>query len=359
MSRRLPALLLAVVATLLPPAAAFGRGPTVDVGPAWDTARRQLLIEGSTDVEPFAPVLKAFSRRAPDLAIRYEEVLTNELYQRARKACRGDAPAADLVISSAIDLQVKLVNDRCAQPHVSPLTQALPSWANWRNEVFGFSFEPAVIVYNRKKIAPADIPRSRFDLIDMLRPPDNPYVGKIATYDIEQSGLGYLFAFADSQHATTFGRLIEALGRNHVVATCCSAEIIDRVAEGRYLLAYNMLGSYALARAAVDPRIGVVAPSDYTLILARAALIPRQAKHPSAAKRFVDFLLSADGRRQLTKAKLIVPVGSEGDAPRLISGGASTLRPIALSPALLVGLDQQKRELFLKLWHASLGGTEH
>ena len=74
-----------------------------------------------------------------------------------------------------------------------------------------------------------------------------------------------------------------------MVATCCSAEIIDGVAEGRYLLAYNMLGSYALARAAVDPRIGVVAPDDYTLILARAALIPRWAENPAPARRFSRF----------------------------------------------------------------------
>ncbi|HMA14331.1 MAG TPA: extracellular solute-binding protein, partial [Kiloniellaceae bacterium] len=215
----------------------------------------------------------------------------------------------------------------------------------------------AVIVYNRQRVPPEQVPRSRFDLIDLVRPADNPYVGRIATYDVEQSGLGYLFAFVDSQHATTFGRLIEAFARNRMVATCCSAEIIDGVAEGRYLLAYNMLGSYALARAAVDPRIGVVAPDDYTLILARAVLIPRWAENPAPARRFVDFLLSEDGRRQLAEASLIVSFGgAEDGASPLLSGGASTLHPIAYEPALLVGLDRQKREIFLDLWRSSVGG---
>ena len=74
--------------------------------------------------------------------------------------------------------------------------------------------------------------------------------GRVATYDIEASGLGYLFAFADSQQATTFGSLIEAFARSGAVATCCSTEIIDGVASGRYLVGYNILGSYALDRAA-------------------------------------------------------------------------------------------------------------
>jgi ABC-type Fe3+ transport system substrate-binding protein len=326
------------------------------LGPPWDQASERLLIQGSTDIEPFAPILKAFSARTPDLAIRYEEILTNQLYERAQRACLAGAADADLVISSAIDLQVKLVNDLCAQPHVSDRTEALPDWANWRDEMFGITFEPAVIVYNRERVPADQVPRSRFDLIDLVRPNGNRYAGRIATYDIEQSGLGYLFAFVDSQHATTFGRLIEAFARNRMVATCCSAEIIDGVAEGRYLLAYNMLGSYALARAAVDPRIGVVAPDDYTLILARAALIPRSAANPGPARRFIDFLLSEEGRRRLAEASLIVSFGGREDGGSLLlSGGPSTLHPVAFSPALLVGLDRQKRELFLDLWRASVG----
>ena len=63
---------------------------------------------------------------------------------------------------------VMLANDGCALPHQSPLTQALPAAANWRDEVFGVTSEPAVIVYNRNLIPPGDAPESRFDLLDLL-----------------------------------------------------------------------------------------------------------------------------------------------------------------------------------------------
>lgn len=361
---RRAALLLMAMAAFLSGAAAWAQDlPSQNsvtlFGAPVDGARAVLLIRGSTDTEAFGPTLQAFADDNPGLAIRYEEITTNELYDLASRACRGEVAAADLVISSSIDQQIKLANDGCAQPHHSALVAGLPSWANWRDEVFGLTYEPAVIVYNRDLVPAADVLRSRFDLIDLLRPVDNPYAGRIATYDIERSGVGYLFAFADAQQATTFGRLIEAFGRNKAVATCCSAEIIDQVASGRFLIAYNMLGSYALLRAAGDHRIGVIAPTDYTLILARAGLIPRRAKNPDLAKRFVDFALGDAGRRLLARSGLIVTFGDAGAVgSTTLSGAAPALRPIAYSPELLVGLDRQMREIFLGLWHASLGGAD-
>ena len=326
-------------------------------GAAPDGASTILTIDSSTDTAVFAPMLEAFAKQVPGLAIRYREITTNELYQLAELGCSGAKPAADLVVSSSIDQQVKLANDGCAQPNHSAPVKALPAWAKWRDEVVGLTYEPAVIVYNRDLVPPAQVPQSRFDLIDLLRPDDNPFNGRIATYDIERSGVGYLFAFMDAQQATTFGRLIEAFGRNKVVATCCSAEIIDAVASGRFLIGYNMLGSYALARAAADRHIGVVAPSDYTLILARAALIPKRANNPDLARQFIDFALSEAGRALLSQSGLIVSFDEAGGGPTSLPGAVPTLRPIALSPALLIGLDRQTQENFLALWRSSLGGA--
>lgn len=311
-----------------------------------------LLVQGTTDVALFAPAVEAFVAASPGVRVDYEQWGSNDLYARTRAACDGTGSAADLVISSAVDLMVKLVNDGCAQTHVSPATAALPAARNWRDELFGVTREPAVLVYNTRLVPVAEAPRSRFDLIDLLRPADSRYAGRVATYDIEESGLGYLFAFTNSQQATTFGSLIEALGRSGAAATCCSAEIIDAVAEGRFLVAYNVLGSYAIARAEHDPRIAVVAPEDYTLVLSRAAMIPRAAANPGGAAKFVDFLLGPEGRRALAATWLIVEPGGDGED--------ASLRPIALTPALLLGLDQAKRAGFLDLWRATFEeGTAH
>ncbi|WP_306152430.1 ABC transporter substrate-binding protein [Roseovarius sp. MMSF_3281] len=321
-------------------------------GPA--DAERRLLVRGTTDIARFEAVMQIFTSRPDAARIDYEQWASNDLFQVTLSDCQKGMQAADMVISSAVDLQFKLANDGCARAHRSAATEGLPQVANWREEVFGITRELAVIVYNKRLIDSAEVPLSRFDLIDLLRPDDSRFRGRVATYDIEASGLGYLFAFADAQQATTFGSLIEAFGRSGAVATCCSDEIIDGVADGTYLIAYNVLGSYALARAAQNPDIVAVAPEDYTLVLARAALIPRHAAEPELAGAFLDFLLSEAGQSALTSSHLIVSTDDGGPASlRLPESAETSLRPIALTPSLLVGLDQHKRRDFIALWRST------
>ena len=50
----------------------------------------------------------------------------------------------DVVLSSGVDQLVKLANDGCARSIRSSEAQTVPRWANWRDEVFGFTFEPVV-----------------------------------------------------------------------------------------------------------------------------------------------------------------------------------------------------------------------
>lgn len=342
-----PGAVALLVALAGPAAAQTAPEDAARFGP--ETGPGALVVRGTTDVALFAPLLDAFVASLPGIAVAYEQWGSNDLNAVTLAGCRGEGTPADLVVSSAVDLQVKLVNDGCAHPHSSLMTVALPPSAAWRDELFGVTEEPAVIVYNRDLVPPDEAPRSRFDLIDLLRPDDSRYAGRVATYDIEESGLGYLFAFADSQQATTFGSLIEAFARSRAIATCCSAEIIQGVAEGRYLIAYNVLGSYALDRAQEDPRLAVVAPEDYTLVLSRAAMIPRGAPNPTGAGLLIDFMLSDEGRAALAAQHLLVEDGGH----LLPDDDISLYRPIALSPTLLLGLDQQKRETFLARWRAT------
>ncbi len=315
-----------------------------------------LVVRGTTDIALFDPLVAGFAAASTSVNVIYEQWGSNDLFDITMTECEAGVANADIVISSAVDLQVKLVNDGCALSHRSQLTAALPPALNWRDEIFGITREPAVMVYNRDLVPQDEAPRSRFDLIDLLRPEDSRYAGRVATYDIEQSGLGYLFAFQDSLQATTFGSLIEAFDRAGAVATCCSAEIIDGVVSGRYLIAYNVLGSYALARASEVPSLVVVAPDDYTLVLGRAALIPRGTRSLEFAQAFIEFMLSEEGRRAMASERLIIDFADTDPMSESFiypADSPSALRQIALSPVLLVGLDSQKRALFLERWRST------
>ena len=312
-----------------------------------------LLVRSTTDISIFSDVVDAFLTERPDLAVRYEQWGSNELFELTLRECREGVEGADVVISSGVHQMVKLVNDACAMSYTSPLTAALPDAQRWRDELWGITREPAVMVYNRALVPSADVPETRFDLLDLLRPFASRYVGRIATYDIERSGLGYLFAFADSREATTFGALQESFSRTGAISTCCSTDIIRGVAEGRYLIAYNVLGSYAQGFQKSDDRIGIVLPTDYTLVLSRALMIPVHARHKSQAGAFLDFLLSSTGRIALRNALLISPLLDTDTEEPGDALPATAQRTIELSPALLVSLDRQTRQAFLQRWRTT------
>jgi len=326
---------------------------------ALETENAHLVIESTTDFVIFAPIIRAFQQQRPNVAITYRELTTNELSAHVAAACDDRQFVADLIVSSSIDQQLKLVNDGCARSAGPELGTLLPDWARWRDELFGLTFEPAVIVYNKAWFASRKAPQSRFDLIDLLRDSDD-FRAKVGSYDIETSGVGYLFAFQDAIQASTWGRLVEGLGRNEAQLFCCTAEILDRVADGRLLVGYNVLGSYALSRIQTDPRLGVVLPNDYTLIMARAGFISRDADAPELARAFLAFMLSEPGRKILSgEARLLSPInGSDLIAELTGDPDPQTLRPITLSPALLVGLDAAKRRIFLQQWRAALPRAE-
>ncbi|KMK66185.1 ABC transporter substrate-binding protein [Puniceibacterium sp. IMCC21224] len=329
---------------------AQGQEAVARFGPA--TATTEILVRSTTDITVFGPVMDAFLATVPGLAVRYEQWGSNNLYDLSLADCGNGQTPADAVISSGVQQMVALVNASCAAPYRSAGTQALSPALRWRDELWGITREPAVMVYNRAQVPPAEVPRTRFDLLDLLRPENSRYGGRVATYDIETSGLGYLFAFMDSREATTFGALLESLGRSGAVATCCSAEIIGGVAEGRYLLAYNVLGSYALAIAQDDDRIGIAVPQDYTLVLSRALMIPRGAQHPAAAQALLEYVLSPGGQAALTRALLIAPLLDGGEEAM----NETALRPIGLTPSLLVAMDRQKREGFIRRWRETFPG---
>ncbi|UYO01491.1 MAG: extracellular solute-binding protein [Devosia sp.] len=319
--------------------------------PQADTGQ-DLTILGTTDTPLFAPFIAAFQRVRPDVSVHYEEWDSLPLYRGYLEGTLDVAP--DLMISSASDLQLKLANDGHALAYDSPYLPALPDWAHWRNEVFGFTFEPAVIIYNRDLVADDEVPRTHLTLAELLETQTERFRGKIATYDIGLSGVGYLLAAQDQTISSTFWRLATAFGRVNAQFSGSSPAILNGVADGSLALGFNVLGSYAFSRQAEGAPIEIVVPDDYVLVLTRSMLIPRDSGSPDLAREFVDFALSPAGQAIAAGPAALGAVvpGTEGEwTSEAIAGrGRGVIQPIPLGPGLLVALDTLRRQRFLDTW---------
>lgn len=335
-----------------------------DLGESRDAAGLpgRLTIYSTTDLSEFAPVIEDFRQIHPDIAIEYLDLDAMPLYERFLAEEARNEPRADLLLSSAMDLQVKLVNDGYAATHHSENSLALPEWARWREEAFGFTFEPAVLVFNTSLLAERPLPQSRDELLDALRDDPSFWRSRIGTYDIGTSSVGYLIASQDARLNGNFSALLKAFGDVDVQVADNTATILERLRTGKLKAGYNLLGSYARRVVAAGAPLAIVYPRDYTLAVLRTAVIPRNAPHPAAARQFLDYLLSIRGQRILETRTGLSAIRDEvaegGRRFELASAAAGTLRPIALGPGLLVYLDDVKRRRLLENWSNLARRTE-
>ena len=318
----------------------------------------QLTLYSATDIDILRPLLHAFQSLHPYTALTYHELQSQKLFEKIKTAMDQGKRTADIAISSAMDLQMKLANDGYAMKVNLPNLDSVPDWAVWRQEAFGFSIEPAVILYHKPSFQQDELPVNRHQLTTFLRQKGEKFQGRIATYDIQKSGLGFLFLARDLDQYGTIWSLIRQFGVLNADLYTSSAQMIADVASGKHLLAYNVLGSYALSALETAPALGILLPEDYTLAISRIALIPKAARNPQAGKLFLHFLLSETGQALLSQKGFFDITDS--DIPDLFAQHQlrppqlAFLRPIKVSPGLLAYLDRLKRRKILSQWQSAL-----
>lgn len=317
-------------------------------------ARVQVHVWSATDTSAVEPFIKVFEAKYPEIDVVYREFNTSELYQVVMYNIDNPKMEADVIISPAMDLQVKLVNEGLAYRFEPENIDAIPGWAQWRNELYGFSFEPAALVYNKQALAGLENPVSHTDLSNLVR--DNPdlFSGKIGTYDIRQSGIGYFFATQDAIQNNQTSRLTESFGRAGAKLFCCSSEILDQIATGELVLGYNVIGSYAMAATRENPDIGVYFLRDYTITMSRTAFVPKTSQAKYQAQLFIDFLLSREGQNVLANHSALIPINQTVETVLTPHLEDIPVFRVKLGIGLLGFQDDIKKESFLEDWESSI-----
>lgn len=318
----------------------------------------RLVVYSSTDSASAEPLLHDFKSLYPSIQVEYNDLNTTEIYNRFIAEAAAGAGTADFLWSSAMDLQLQLVNNGTGQSYASPEMAQIPKWAVWQNQAYGTTFEPVTMTYNKRLLPQDALPTSHADLIRLLKEKSAVFKGKLATFDPEKSGVGFLLATQDLQITPAFWDLAKAMGAVDVKVYTSTGAMLEKVSSGEHTLAYNIIGSYGLLRQQKDPSIGLIFPKDYTLAFSRIAFIPKAARHPNAGKLFLDYILSKRAQTIMANKSLIYAlrndVEGQATAANLTKEMGKALKPIEVSPDLLAALDKNKRLDFLKRWQESL-----
>ena len=305
-----------------------------------------LNIISSTDINIFDKIMNDFSKINPDLSVKYTVASTKDIFETINTGTDG----YDVVMSSAMDLQIKLSNDGLTHTFESSNTKLIPEWASWKNEIYGFAIEPVVMVISKDFFSKNSlkVPINRRDFLSLLKSRESLFKNKLITYDINTSGAGYLFATQDARESDIFWRLTEIMGNLNTELTCCTGQMLDLLDNGEMAVAYNVLGSYANSRMNDNDLIKIIYPEDYTNLLLRTLLIPNNSKNKDNAENFVDFLLSENNQVTLEDKSGLPSIFSKDIIENYNS------KPIRLDTGLLVFLDNLKRKQFLSEWNSAI-----
>src|SRR5581483_8100497 len=119
----------------------------------------KVVIYSALDTKAAQPLIRDFNALYPDIKVEYNDMNSTEMYNRFIAESASGQGGADVMWSSAMDLQVKLVDEGKAMQYRSPEAAKLPAWAVYKDEAYGTTYEPAVFIYNKRLVTGDEIPQ--------------------------------------------------------------------------------------------------------------------------------------------------------------------------------------------------------
>jgi iron(III) transport system substrate-binding protein len=314
-----------------------------------------VTIYSSTDSKSVAGVIQSFQARYPKIKVEYVDQSSNEVYTRFTSEAAAGQGTGDIAWAGA-DTAVKLMDDGIAAEYVSPETRNLMPGAAYKNAAYAITYEPIVMIYNKRMLAAADVPKTRQDLTRLLTEKREVFRGKVGTYDVERSAAGIAFLGEDTRaYPETAWALFKAMGQAQMKLFTSNGTMVERVASGEIALAYNLAAANVAERMKTDSTIGMVLPCDFTLYLTRTAIISNKAKHPNSARVFLDYVLSKEGQQKLADKSIGSIRPDVQNNPALQRAAECTkVKALTPSPERLVVFDPTWRAGFLRQWKGVL-----
>ncbi|MCS6037558.1 extracellular solute-binding protein [Klebsiella pneumoniae subsp. pneumoniae] len=165
----------------------------------------------------------------------------------------------------------------------------LPDWAVWQQKAYGTTYEPVVFIYNKRLIPQNEVPDSHTALAKLDRQPGwiNLKARSPPTTSKNRAS-AYALAVQDSQADANYFTDLANIAKGGLTVQSSTGTMMEARLSGENLIGYNILGSYAEARAKNDPSLGIAYPKDYVLVLSASRLISQESEHPNAAKLWLD-----------------------------------------------------------------------
>src|SRR6266567_4698446 len=272
--------------------------PANSAGPAAD---RTVVVYSSADKEFAELIFRAYEQKTGVKVLPlYDTEETKTAGLTARLVAEKDHPRADVFWSSDTSRAVALVEEGVADSYTPREAATISDHYKSSTGLWtGFAARIRVLLYNTDKVKAAEAPHS---ILDLVKPRwkgrfafANPHFGTMSFH------AAALFAKWGDAKATMF---LEALKSNGAVIAAGHSDVKDRVSDGRVDVGILDEDDAVVAVREKKPVALLVPDQDGpdalgTPLIPNAALLIHGAPHADEARRFIDFLTSAEAEQIL------------------------------------------------------------
>ena len=209
-----------------------------------------------------------------------------------------EAPAVDVIITASWNHALRLDEANELLAYTSPNAENIPSELKSDTYVAQGSAVLA-IAYNKKNV---DIPPT--DWTDLA---DAEYKDMITMADPVKSGMSSALLHGLVQrHGEGAWLLFDDLFKNGMTVPGGNSAALTPVIKGNKTATIGAVDYVIYNLMSKNPsKLGIVHPESGTVQVFRPILIPKSANNPEGAKRFVDYVLSAEGQKLVADSYIL------------------------------------------------------
>jgi len=296
----------------------------VSIGITALAVTEKLLIYTSCPIDIMTQIEQAFEAANPDIDLEIYRSGTGTVTAKIATELEAGKIFADLIFVADYATYEGYKAQDLLLAYDSPEAVNLPAVLVDPDKCYyGARVFAMIIAYNTARVT---APPTRWS--DLL---DSEWWGQIVVADPQYSGSNVV---ANVGLALEYGlSYFRQLRANEVVVIKGNTKTATEVAAGAYRVSLTLDNMVRNMKAQGSP-IDLVYPEDGAILLPSPIAIVKTSEHVDAAKRFVDYLLSAEGQQALVDFGSYIPARSDVAPP----AGAPTLDELIAS-SMDIGLD--------------------
>ena len=258
-----------------------------------EKAKAEGKVSFYANITAIQPIMKEFTKNK-GVKGEYTRISTSKFLATVLTEHQAGKLQAD-VLQAPLPIMEFLKNKGVLTSYKSPSAAGYPDWTKKDDKIQTFGIEYVALIYNKELVKPKDVPRRYEDLTDPK------WRGKIvmANPSSHATTISWLIGLKENVFASekTWMKFVKGIAANKPMFVKSFGPTPAPVESGEKLIAISM-PKYIITKAP--------APLDWARVeqpllgTPRGIAVTAAAKHPNAAKLFVDYWLSRDAMQMLS-----------------------------------------------------------